>query len=198
MKKKQKKVLMVVLGVAAVILLIVQLGPLLFGKPSPYVDPEKAKKKQKAARAPRRKSTARPARRKRAPSRRRSKKTPGKADAPLLGDLSLEDVSIDLSHIGRRVVVYRPSKSRDPFAAMAFETVKKLSPLETMKFDLQGIVTAGGREAAIIGARVYGEGDVVRPGVRVEEITKSCVVLTDGTIQVRLRLAGSTLKIGRP
>ena len=43
MKRKQKKILMFSLCGAAVVALVVQLGPFVFGKPNPYADPAKAK-----------------------------------------------------------------------------------------------------------------------------------------------------------
>ena len=199
---------MIVLGVVAIVLLIVQVGPLVFGKPNPYTDPGKAKKKKatgkvntkgKAARGSRSKGKTPSARGRKSKASRRAKKKDtqqekGEGDAAP----ALAEVQIDLSHVERRVLVYRSSARRDPFSAAPFESEALTTPVHTMKFSLHGVVCYGERRVAIINGRVYAEGAAVAPGVRVLSVSPTGVVLTDGKSQLRLSLKSADLRFRRP
>jgi hypothetical protein len=215
-KKKQKKVLMIVMGIVAVLLLGVKVGPLFFGKPSPYVDPEKAKRKnaekatekgsRKRPAPPRQAARNRPGTRRSArkpPPRRRGERDRESAAAPeaeegTFAGFELADIPIDLSRVGRRTVRYQDNGRRDPFGPVPFETVVEKPPVLKETFDLQGVLQSTDKRLAIIDNRVYAEGDVLRDGIRVTAIKPTEVVLSDGEMEVTLRLDQPALNMGRP
>ena len=205
MKRKQKRILMIVLGVAAAVLCAVQLGPIVLGKPSPYVDPKKKNKKAtkkksaKLRRTSKRATSGRRGRSQKPPSGRRGRrrKPPPEDDDAMFAGLPLDEVVIDLSKIGRRVFSYRDNGLRNPFAPPTFETAVKENPLLTIKVKLNGVIAGGQRPLAIIGNRVYGEGDEIVPGVKVLSIKSRHVDLTDGENRLRLRLTTPNLTLGR-
>jgi hypothetical protein len=221
-KKQQKKILMVVMGIIAAILFAVKVFPIFFGKANPYKDPEKAKRKaaeRAAAKAkgvskPAKKATAarkRPARRRpparsRTPARRkpdrrerrRDEEEAPERDGGMLAGLDLAEIPIDLSRVTRRAIRYEDAGRRDPFGPAPFERVVEKAPVLKQKFDLQGILRSSDRRLAIIDNRVFAEGNVIRDGVRVLAIKATEVVLSDGEMEVTLRLNQPALNMGRP
>ncbi len=207
MKKKQKRILMAVLGVAAVGLCAIQLGPILMGAPL-VEQPKKSngdgkagqakgqnksggKKKGGApARGPKRKGpAARPA----PVARNRPQPV---ADADPLG--SLESIRVDLTATARRSVPYDAAKIHNPFGTARFERVRASSVLTADNFTLQGIVRTGGtgpngppKRLAIIDNRVYAVGQEVVKGVRVAAVDATSVVLAEGKARLRLHLNGN-------
>jgi hypothetical protein len=186
-KRKQKKMLMFALCAAAVIAMVVQLGPFVFGKPSPYADSAKAEQKKAAAsqtkpKPVRRKRPAPQARRPATPKPRHVE--PDRKPQPV----ALTDAPINLRHVERRVLAYGGTGLRDPFAEPAVEAEQTRSPVQKLQFKLQGVIVTASRKVAIIDGRVYGEGQEIRAGVRVISISKLTVVLSDGESRTVLSL----------
>jgi len=206
-KKKQKRVLMIVLGVVAVILCVVQLGPVFMGG-SPVKDPSKLKKNKKKKTGRKGKTKAKKA--KSGPRKAVGKAAPKRRPAPARAKVGrdagpedpslwpLESITIDLSATSRRDLVYSASALRDPFGPARFETEQRSSSLARMELTLQGVVRSDGQRLAIIENQVYAEGDQVADGVTLLQVGAAWVVLSDGKNEVRLRLTGPSLKVGRP
>jgi len=189
---------MIALGVVAVALCALQLGPILFG--AGLAPPPKAKKKTADGEdAGATVKTAAPRTAPRASGRAptASKSTPHGSQAGS-EPVAIEAVSIDLSAVGRRAVAYAGAKLRNPFSAAQFETKKNENALASIKLKLQGIVRCGRQRLAIIENRVHAEGEEVAPGVRVVSVEEGWVVLSDGKTETRLSLSPATLKVGRP
>ena len=109
---------------------------------------------------------------------------------------SLGDVTIDLSGVARRTLVYEAA--RNPFALSLFEQAPADDLLTKGRFRLQGVVLAGRAgpdgapvRLAIINDRVYAVGQKVAPGVRVAAVEETWVVLTNGKAEARLELSGA-------
>ena len=205
MRKKQKKVLMIVMGVAALALCGLQLGPILLGGRLDDPPAKKPKHKPGQSRVAGRKNsekTRRPAAKNRPP---RGVPARGRATARVRpqrpsdtgSELALGSIAIDLGATGRRRLVYSAATLRDPFAAPKFEGVQTSSVLTRASFTLQGIVQAHGARPdgspvhyAIIDGRVYATGEEVVKGVRIAAVDATSVVLVEGKARVRLSMTG--------
>lgn len=209
MKKKQKKIMMIVLGVAALGLCALQLGPILMGKP--VAPPTKSAKKTdgeaaspaakaapKTAAAPAKKGGAPKAARTQTAAKATDSKTaeptPDQTTAPL--QLALD--RIDLSMIHPRKFALEWTGLHDPFSAASFELVKAVDGLEISKLKLQGVVQSDNRRIAIISNHSYREGQEVAPGVILLGVDDGGVTLATGDRQVRLSIGGNSHDIKRP
>jgi hypothetical protein len=208
-RKKQKRVLMIVVGVAALALCGVQLGPILLGGRLDDPPPKKPKHKPGQARVAGRKNggkARRPVARNRSP---RGAPARGRAPARVRprrpsdtgSELELESIAINLSATGRRRLVYSAASLRDPFAAPKFEGAQTGTALTRTNFKLQGIVRArrAGPDGspvhlAIIDGRVYAEGEEVAKGVRIAAVDATSVVLVQGKVRVRLSMTRSVVR----
>ncbi|MFH1731278.1 MAG: hypothetical protein ABIF82_06480 [Planctomycetota bacterium] len=203
MKKKQKRVLMIGLGVLAAILCAVQLGPIFLGGkpkkegPKKPVGPRVAKKQNDR---PRVAKSGEPRTAPRAGTARK-RPPPPTGTGSAQEDVSawpLESIAIDLTAVGRRALTYEVVETRDPFGAAKFERARASSALTKATFKLQGVV-CGGRSRpdgtlirlAIIDNKVYAEGQEVIKGVRVAGVDATSVVLAEGKAQLRLFLTGT-------
>jgi len=197
-KKKQKKIMMIALGVVAAALCALKLGPILSGAPlrSPGAKKKSGGSKPKRSRRrPTRRST-----RKKAASRQMDTEDTSLEEAQ--SEWSLETVPVDLSAASHRPVLYEGSSLRNPFGPASFELAQQRNVLSRVTLRLQGVVRAGGKRSdgsssrlAIIDDRVYREGDEVAPGVRLIQVDAASVLLADGKNQVRLTLSGPRLKL---
>ena len=202
-KNQQKKIVMIVLGIIAVVLCVIQLRPVFTGY-SPVADPSSPAARAAASGAQEARSEQAPAPgRQRRPATRREKDEadrpplPGEARRlPEITDLPLDVISIDLSKIERRIYHYETAGLRSPFAPAEFEEAQRSSRLKKMDLTLQGIVTTPHGVLAIIDNRVFTEGDSVAEGVVVKHIGANSVVLTDGQDEVRLALDQRPLRGG--
>lgn len=206
MRKKQKRVLMIGLGVLAAVLCAVQLGPVFLGSkpkkkgPQKPVGPRVAKRKDGRPRLAKG-GGSRPAPRTGA-ARKRSPSSTGRGSAQ--EDVSawpLKSIVIDLSAVGRRALTYEAVEARDPFGAAKFERVRASSALMKAVFKLQGVLLAGRSRPdgapmrlAIIDNKVYAEGQEVVKGVRVARVDATSVVLAEGKVRLRLFLTGPSLR----
>jgi len=205
-KKKQKRVMMIVLGVVAAGLCALKLGPILTG--APLVPPQQKKKsgtsQKKTARATGRSRTKRSSRSagraRRTGSRRRTARRTSVATSSAPHDTveewPLELIPVDLSATGRRALAYHAEGLRNPFSPAKFEVARQSDALGRMKVNLQGIVRTAGRRLAIIEGRVYAEGEEVVEGVTLTRIDATSVLLTDGKNETRLSLNGRNPTIG--
>lgn len=213
MKKKQKRALMILLGLVAVGLCAIKLGPIFLGGGSPVANPSKRKnskgksskkrrsrKKALPSKGMSRKSGSKKSGARRTSGSRRAKagRDGGPQDASEFAPENLKSIAIDLSATRRRKLVYRARGLRDPFAAAAFETQRESDALARMSLRLQGVVRLGDRRLAIIENRVYAEGDEVAGGVTLVEVGETFVVLTDGRNRTRLALTAPTINIEGP
>jgi hypothetical protein len=206
-KKKQKQITMAVLGVAAVGLCALKLGPIIMGKSLVEQPPPSKKSKANKARPPaRKKRSRRPPKRRSAPRRRAAPRrgAPVRAHprgpegpAPLF-DYPLEEVPIELSRTDRRVLLYKPDGLRNPFGPAEFEIVSQSSMLDKVKWKLEGVVCSSGRRLAILNGRVYAAGKRVAEGVILKSVGTNSVVLTDGKRERQLFLSVPELNLGKP
>ncbi len=204
MRKKQKKVMMIGLGVLAAALCALKLGPILTG--APLVAPQKkkstsGKKTTKGKSKAKTKRGSRSSGRARRPTtqRRTTRTTPGRKTAGPHNEAEewpLESIPIDLSATERRALVYRAVRLRNPFSAAKFEVTRESDALVKMKVNLQGIVRTAGRRLAIIEGQVYAEGEKVAKGVTLVKIDATSVLLTDGKNETRLYLSDHSPRIG--
>ncbi len=190
--------MMIVLGVVAALLCALKLGPILMG--APVSDPGKAKKKPAGdAATATAKTPAQPAPAKRAgsnpparpprgqpaaPPTKKAPDTPTSNPAPA----PLSAVRIDFSAVQPRTFTFSWTELRDPFAPASFELVNPTDALAMSKLKLQGVVQSGNRRLAIIGNRVYREGQEVIRGVRLLAVDGAGVLLSDGDHKIRLSL----------
>ena len=210
MKKKQKKVLMIALGVGALGLCGLQLGPILLGGRLDNPPPKSAKHKPGQPRVAGKRKGGEKTRRPAAKSKP-SRGAPAPGRAPARANLSrprdtgsewdLESIAIDLRATGRRTLIYSAAALRNPFAAPKFESVRTGTVLTRADFKLQGIVRARGTRPdgspvhlAIIDGRVYAEGEEVAKGVRIVAVNATSVVLAEGEARARLSMTGLSMK----
>jgi len=191
--KKQKKLMMIVLGVVAALLTALKLGPVLAGG-SPVADPEKRKKLAAKKKAQGNKPPPKPSARRRGPPPRAPGPRSSGQPAPAAGvDWSLESVLIELSAAERQMVPYGAAGLRSPFGPAAFEVRREDAVHRMGTLTLEGIVRTGEGPAgglAIIEGRVYAVGQEVADGVTVVTVEKGSVVLSDGETEIRLFLSG--------
>jgi len=197
---------MIGLGVMAVVLCAVQLGPIFLGGKPKKKGPQKPVGPRVAKRKDGRPRVAKGGGSRPAPRARAARKGPppptGRGSAQ--EDVSawpLESIVIDLSAVGRRALMYEVAETRDPFGAAKFEKVRVSSALMKAAFKLQGVLLAGRSRPdgmpmrlAIIDNKVYAEGEEVVKGVRVMKVDASSVVLAEGKIRLRLFLTGPSLR----
>ena len=200
MKKKQKRVLMVVLGVLALGLCGLQLGPILLGgrlddpPPKKKLKPGQKRVAKKGKGGGKKKKPRVAAKKKKkpaggAPARSRQPARARPAQPVNVGDeLDLESIVPDLDSTGRRTLVYASESLRNPFASPKFESERKGTVLTKAKFELQGIIRTRGKRLAIIDGRVYAAGDELAKGVRIVEIKASSVILVEGKSRARLAM----------
>ncbi len=202
-KNQQKKIVMIVLGIVAVVLCVVQLRPVFTGY-SPVADSSSPAAKAAPSAEQETKTTQAPASRRQSPSSARREeadtdRSPPSGEErrlPEITDLPLDAISIDLSRIERRIYHYETAGLRSPFAPAEFEEAQRSSRLKKMDLTLQGIVKTSHGVLAIIDNRVFAEGENVAEGVLVKHIGANSVVLTDGQDEVRLALDQRLLRGG--
>lgn len=189
MKQKQKKIVMMCgLSAAAVVMLGMQVGPLVFGgSPS---------RKQQAATKGGGKATSKAAHAQGAKPQGKPKagKTPQPAPGP-----PVEEVKIDLSGAVRKAFAYKQQDGlRSPFGLTLFELKSKDLMAPKVDVKLTGIIESGQQRLAIIEGRVYAVGDEVKKGMKVCSIEADSVAVTHGGDQVKLRLSVPDLTVGSP
>ena len=196
---------MVVLGVVALGLCSLQLGPILLGGRLDDAPPKKPKhepgqsrvagKRKNGGKAKRAVSKGRPPRgRKLARVRPPQPRNTG-------SNWDLESIVINLDATSRRTLVYSAATLRNPFAAPTFEKERAGTSLTKANFTLDGIVRARNTRPnappihlAIIDGRVYAAGDELAKGIRVVAVDAASVVLAEGKSRARLSMAGSSVE----
>ncbi len=191
---------MIVSGVVAVALCAVQLGPIVMGKP--LVEPPSTGAKKGGGAKPQAGKPAHPppppkakARPKAASGTRQRAGPVASTPPPELPPLKVD--SLDEALLAPLRFVLNWKELRDPFGPADFETVVPTEMQAAAKLRLQGVLRSDQARLAILGNRVYREGQEVLQGVRLVTIEDTAVVLSDGVREVRLSL-GSGLRLEKP